>query len=86
MTSSLNSDRESLSSAKAGFLLSDALIAVMIIAMMALMINNALHMHASMQTAAEAQISRMEEEALWHLKECQSCVPAIKEDSSLQGY
>jgi hypothetical protein len=82
MTSLLNWVRESLCSAKRGFLLSDALIALAVICMMALMAHSALSMHASAVQTADEALMRIEEEALWHLKDCQSCVPEAEQDSS----
>jgi len=82
MTSLWNWARENLYSAKKGFLLSDALIALAVISMMALMTHSALSMHASAMQNADEALEKIEEEALWHLKDCQSCAPKAEEDSS----
>jgi hypothetical protein len=50
--------------------------------MMALMAHSALSMHASAVQKADKALMRIEEEALWHLKDCQSCVPEAEQDSS----
>ena len=72
-----------MSSAKKGFLLTDALIAVFVVGIMAIIVNCALISHANTAAKTKEAIYALEEEASWHLSNCARCVKEQEGDSSL---
>lgn len=72
--SSLNLDRASLSSAKGGFLLTDALIALVLVSVLAVSVSMLMRSHENSLDLCSHAMKEIEQEAVWHLSECRECI------------